>query len=87
MSIRHILKRGIASIALVASVLAFGAGPAGADQPVGRCNKSFTLVAAGTHGDEGRAIDKNGDGWVCEKPLNGVGNVGLFNVTDNNASL
>jgi hypothetical protein len=44
------------------------------------------MVAAGTHGAEGRAIDKNGDGWVCEKPLPG-GNVGLFNVTDNNASL
>jgi hypothetical protein len=86
MSTRHILKRGIASIALVVSVLAFGAGPAGAAQPVGRCNQSFTMVAAGTHGAEGRAIDKNGDGWVCEKPLPG-GNVGLFNVTDNNASL
>ena len=87
MSIRHILKRGIASIALVASVLAFGAGPAGANQPVGSCNQSFRMVSAGQHGDEGRAIDKNGDGWVCEKPLPGAGNVGLFNVTDNNASL
>ena len=45
------------------------------------------MVAAGKHGDEGRAIDRNGDGKVCESQLPGVGNEGFFNVTDNNASL
>jgi hypothetical protein len=83
---RRTIKRGIASIAIVASVLGIGIVPASAGQPVGRCPDSFTMVSAGKHGDEGRAVDKNGDGKVCEAQLPGAGNVGFFNVIDNNAA-
>ncbi len=83
---RHIIKRGIASIAIVVSVLGAAVGPAAAGQAVGRCPDGFTMVAAGTHGAEGRAIDRNGDGKICESPLPGVGNEGFFNVIDNNAA-
>jgi hypothetical protein len=83
---RHTIKRGIASIVILASVLGVGVAPAIAGQAVGRCPDGFTMVSAGRYGDEGRAIDKNGDGKVCETPLPGVGNEGSFNVIDNNAA-
>jgi hypothetical protein len=83
---RQSIRRGIASIAIVVSVLGAGVGPAAAGQAVGSCPGNFTMVSAGKHGDEGRAVDKNGDGKICEAQLPGVGNVGFFNVIDNNAA-
>ena len=82
---RRTVKRVTVSIAILASALGVGVGPATAGQPVGRCPADFDMVPAGSWGAEGRAIDKNGDGKVCEKPLPGGGNEGTFNVIDNNA--
>jgi hypothetical protein len=78
------MKRIIVSIAVLTSVLGVAAQPATANNAGRGCPDSFTRVDESTHA-EGPSIDRNGDDYVCENQLPGVGNVGFFNVIDNNA--
>jgi hypothetical protein len=66
--------------ALVAAMVAFLVigGTAAAGQPIGGCNPGFSLVKAKV----APAADKNGDGWICEKAVQGGANG--YNDIDNN---
>ena len=62
---RH-MKRIFATAATVV-VLALGFGvPAHASQPTGGCPDGYEPARALKPVDP---VDKNGDGWVCEKPI------------------
>jgi hypothetical protein len=63
-----------ALLVAVAAVFAFS-GAAVAGQPIGGCpNDGYTLIRAKVD----PVVDKNGDGWICTKPV-GTG----FNDIDN----
>jgi hypothetical protein len=47
----------------------------------GTCADSYSLVRASKWGAEGSALDRNGDGWLCEKPIPAYP-PGSFNVID-----
>jgi hypothetical protein len=64
-------------------ISATAAGPAVAAPDI-RCPDSFSPVRASRFGDAGQDLDKNGDGWLCEKPIPAQPE-GSFNVIDNNA--
>ena len=53
-----------ALLAAVIAVLAIS-GTAVAGQPIGGCQPSYSLVKAKV----APAVDKNGDGWICEKAV------------------
>ncbi len=76
------IRRIILGLMILGSTLGLFARPAAAGEPVADCPDHFNLVPTETH-EEGPSVDKNLDGWVCDKPLPGVGNVGFFNVIDN----
>ena len=65
-----------ALLAALVAVLAI-AGTAVAGQPIAGCTDSFSLVKAKVN----PVVDKNGDGWICEKPLNAG-----FNDIDNGSN-
>jgi hypothetical protein len=48
------------------------------------CVDSFSLVLASSWGAGGLATDKNGNGWLCEKPIP-ANPPGSFNVIDDKA--
>jgi hypothetical protein len=58
-----------ASLTAVVAVLAIS-GTAGAGQPIGGCPPSYSLIKAKV----APAVDKNGDGWICEKAVQGGAN-------------
>ena len=64
--------------AIVAVLVISGTAVAG--QPIGGCQPSFSLVKAKVN----PAVDKNGDGWICEKAVQGGANG--FNDVDNKAN-
>jgi hypothetical protein len=78
------MKRMILSAALLTSVLGVAVGPATANNAGRNCPDSFQRVPESER-EEGPSIDRNGDDLVCQRALPGVGNVGFFNVIDNNA--
>ena len=65
-----------ALLAAVVTVLVIS-GTAVAGQPIGGCQPSYSLVKAKV----APAVDKNGDGWICEKAVQGGANG--FNDIDN----
>ena len=75
---RRRLLFGALLTALVA-VLAIS-GTASAGQPIGGCNPGYSLVKAKV----APAADKNGDGWICEKAVQGGANG--YNDIDNKAN-
>lgn len=76
------VKKTAILMTLVTCSLGVGVSSATADQPAGRCPSDYDMVSAGRWGADGRAIDKNDDGRVCQKPLPDGES---FNVIDNNA--
>jgi len=62
------MRRRVLCGALLAALVAVLAisGVAVAGQPIGGCTPSFSLVKAKVN----PSVDKNGDGWICEKQLN-----------------
>jgi hypothetical protein len=75
-------------VCLVISTVATLGGTVGASTSAvaakGGCPDGYSPVRASRYGDAGRAVDKNGDGWVCDKPIPAQPE-GSFNVIDNNA--
>jgi len=71
---------GAVLIAVVA-VLAIS-GTAVAGQPVGDCNAGYTLTKAKAD----PLADKNGDGWICRKPVGSPGQNPGYNDVDNNSN-
>lgn len=65
-----------ALLAAMVAVLVIS-GTAVAGQPIGGCQPSYSLVKAKV----APAVDKNGDGWICEKAVQGGANG--FNDIDN----
>jgi hypothetical protein len=65
-----------ASLTAVVAILAIS-GTAVAGQPIGGCQPGYSLVKAKV----APAADKNGDGWICEKAVQGGANG--FNDIDN----
>ena len=65
-----------ALLAAVVAVLAIS-GTAVAGQSTGGCPAGYSLVKAKV----APAVDKNGDGWICEKAVQGGANG--FNDIDN----
>ena len=79
-------KRFIVSIVISASILSFAAQPAAADKPVRGCpNDQFVLVPVDPSDPVDVAVDLNGDGRVCEKPIPAFP-PGSFNVIDNTSN-
>lgn len=68
----------VVSITAVLGIVASAPTAAAADTR-GTCTQSFSLVNAARWGAGGEAIDKNGNGWLCQKALPTEGD---FNVTD-----
>ena len=66
------MRRGLLFGALLTAVLAVLAfsGTAVAGQPIGGCPPSYSLVKANVF----PGVDKNGDGWICEKAVRGGAN-------------
>ena len=60
---RHRVLLG-ALLAAVVAVLAIS-GTAVAGQPIHGCTNSFSLIRANVD----PVVDKNGDGWICTKPV------------------
>jgi hypothetical protein len=75
------IKRLILAIAILGSTLGIIAQPASAAPSNIECTASFEPARASQRelGDE---VDKNDNGWVCQKPLPGAGNEGQFNIVD-----
>jgi len=67
MVLRSAKKKAIA-VAFAALTIGLGV-PSATAAPAGSCPSSFDPVSAGKWGDEGRALDKNDNGRLCEKPL------------------
>jgi hypothetical protein len=84
--LRSTLNRTVLAILLIASTLVVGVAPAAAGGKKVGCTESFVEIPTSKYPNFGPGIDKNGDGTLCEKPLPGVGNEGLFNVVDNMAA-
>jgi hypothetical protein len=72
---------GGAALLATAAALA-GGGTASAGHP-GGCPASFVTVSAASVGDT--STDKNGDGWICTKPIGGPPGTTVFVDVDNNA--
>jgi hypothetical protein len=81
------LKRRIVfllvSMTTVLGIAAMNA-PTAAATKGGSCTDSYSLVRASRYGDPGLAADKNGNGWLCEKPIP-ANPPGSFNVIDDHA--
>ena len=76
------MRRKLLLGALLTALLAVLAisGTAAAGQPIGGCNPGYSLVKAKV----APAADKNGDGWICEKAVQGGANG--YNDIDNKAN-
>jgi hypothetical protein len=74
------MRRRLLSGALLTALVAVLAlsGTAVAGQPIGGCNPGYSLVKAKV----APAADHNGDGWICEKAVQGGANG--YNDIDNN---
>ena len=57
----------VISIGALLGGVVISAPPAAASTK-GTCTASFSLVSANSWGDAGRALDNNGNGWLCQKP-------------------
>ena len=66
--VRRSVKRTAILVTLVACSLGAGV-PSATAASAGSCPSSFESVSTGKWGDEGRAIDKNGNGRLCQKLL------------------
>jgi len=77
------VKRRIVSILMLGVLAGLVPGVAHAGQPVGGCSTAFSLTKTTKNT---APLDKNGDGWVCQKdiPAQPPGSV---NVQDNNHTL
>ena len=69
-----------AMLAVVVAVLLLS-GTALAGQPVGGCNAGYSLTKAKID----PIADKNGDGWICSKPIGNNGG-SAFSDIDNNSN-
>ena len=78
-------KRLIVSIVISASILGIAAQPAAADKPVRGCPNDFELVKVNRNDPVDVAVDLNGDGKICEKPIPAFP-PGSFNVIDNTSN-
>jgi hypothetical protein len=68
---------------LTAAVAVFASsGTAIAGQPVGGCNAGYSLVKAKFD----PIADKNGDGWICSKPIGKDGSNGFSDIDNNSNS-
>ncbi|MGZ4407958.1 MAG: hypothetical protein ACXVY6_04075 [Gaiellaceae bacterium] len=71
-------RRLLLGALLTAMVAVFAiSGTAVAGQPIGGCPPGYSLIKAKI----APAVDKNGDGWICEKAVQGGANG--FNDIDN----
>jgi len=70
-----------ASLTAVVAVLAIS-GTAVAGQPVGGCNAGYSLIKAKVD----PKADKNGDGWICSKPVGNNGSNGFSDIDNNSNS-
>jgi hypothetical protein len=59
---------------------------AAGEKKVGTCPGTFAEIPTSTYPNLGPALDTNGDGKLCQRPLPGVGNDGNSNVIDNMAA-
>ena len=76
-------KRLIVSTLVCAGMIAISPASALANKPARGCTENFTLDVTSNHpGSE--AIDKNGDGMICFKPIPSSG--GTVNVIDNTSN-
>jgi hypothetical protein len=66
------MRRGLLLGALLTALVVVLAisGTAAAGQPIGGCNPGYSLVKAKV----APQVDKNGDGWICEKAVQGGAN-------------
>ena len=71
-------RRALCLAAAIAALGVIVSAPTASAGTKGTCTDSYSLVSANKWGDAGRAIDKNGDGWICQKPSSH----GTFNVID-----
>lgn len=82
------LKKLILALALVLLLSQFAVSAALAAEPVGNCAPGFTLMMAMDHDGEhhhqhvGTDTDRNGDGWICMKPVTPTGKIHVH--VDNN---
>ncbi len=70
---------GVVAATAALAALLFG-GSASAGHP-GRCTASFERISATVD----PSVDKNGDGWICTKPIGGPPGTTVFSDVDNNA--
>jgi hypothetical protein len=77
-------SRSAAAAALVAAMVAVLviSGTAVAGQPVGGCNDGYSLIKAKVD----PKADKNGDGWICSKPIGNKGSNGFSDIDNNSNS-
>jgi hypothetical protein len=78
------MRRKALWAALIAAVVAVlvTSGTAVAGQPIGGCNAGYSLIKAKV---DPRA-DKNGDGWICSKPIGNNGSNGFSDIDNNSNS-
>jgi hypothetical protein len=78
------MRRKVLLAALLAAVVAILviSGTALAGQPVGGCNAGYSLIKAKVD----PKADKNGDGWICSKPIGDNGSNGFSDIDNNSNS-
>jgi hypothetical protein len=75
---RNVVMLGALLAALVTALVL--SATAGAGQPIGGCPPGYSLIKAKV----APAVDKNGDGYICEKAVQGGANG--YNDIDNQAN-
>ena len=78
------MRRKALLAALLAAMVAVlvVSGTAVAGQPVGGCNAGYSLIKAKVD----PKADKNGDGWICSKPIGSNGSNGFSDIDNNSSS-
>ena len=76
------LKASLAALAAAVVAVLVISGTAVAGQPVGGCNAGYSLIKAKVD----PKADKNGDGWICSKPIGNDGSNGFSDIDNNSNS-
>lgn len=76
------LKASLAALATAMITVLVISGTAVAGQPIGGCNAGYSLIKAKVD----PKADKNGDGWICSKPIGDNGSNGFSDIDNNSNS-